>query len=399
MSDEIETKASEDAEIKSALIAEIKAEIKAELKADIKASKVPAQVKEDTGSMAEFLQLVGKTISTGREREEAVNVLANKYGSGFSEKAMTQGTTTAGGFTVPQAFVSELLNVEGYENIAYDNCSKFPCQSSVVKIPVLDQTSTPSGGDSAFYGGVAVAVVAEGSAPGSGTQAAFKQLSITPKQFLAYTQVSDALIRNSALAVESLIVDNFKKAMLSFLDYSVLVGGASQFGSGTGIVGHASTIKVPRNTTNLVKLVDLAKMYRRLPAASMKKACWIIHPYLIDQLVSLEDGNGNSVWLPNGQMTGNFDMRLFGLPVKISEHSPAIGTEGDVLLVDLDHYALAISQDITIEASRDFAFTSNLTTYRMSFWCGGDSKLTDPIILADGTSTVSAFVSLDDLTS
>jgi HK97 family phage major capsid protein len=89
-----------------------------------------------------------------------------------------------------------------------------------------------------------------------------------------------------------------------------------------------------------------------------------------------------------------FSLSLFGIPILRSEALPALGQSGDVLLVDLAAYAVAIGQEVTVDASSHYGFTSDSTFYRLTWLAQGKPMITAPITLLDGVTQVSPFVEL-----
>jgi len=359
--------------------------------------KVPAVARHDDDNPENnFFVLVGKTASKdSRVREKAYNTLANKYGK-KDVVTSNETTTTAGGFLVPTEQAKELLRVEGYEGAAYPSrINVRPMQGKVLNLPALDQTVTPANGSSAFYGGVSIGVVAEGSAPAANTAPAFKQVVLTAQKVLATAQVTSELLSDSPLSVQSIISDGFKNAAVQWVDWNIFNGSGSD--ELTGIIDHAATIKIARATASDITLADLAKMYSRLTPGSTKNAAWFINPLAMAKFPLL--GNSNHlVWLPDG-VNGKPVLTFLGLPIVACESLPSVGTAGDVVLADLRYYAFGLNTDVTVDASEHVGFTSDLVTYRMKFRVDGKPQLTAPIYLQNASDTVSPFVQLDDRAS
>lgn len=358
-------------------------------------AKIPAVAKEDNGSFSEFVVAVGRTVSKNHSvREKAFDLLANKYG----QKTTTTMTAASGGveagYLVPEIWGQELLAIPPYAGAAFpDRVRKVPMQSDVLYFPVLDQTSSPSNGASAFCGGMSIGVVAtEGSAPTNSTQPSFLQLALNAKRLLAFTEVSNTLLDNSPLAVASIVNEGFRNAYVAWIDYQIFNGA----GSSTtlfGVIDHGATIAVNRNTSSDVKLEDLAAMWARLPGSSRKSAAWFMNPTAMAKLPLL--GNSNHlVMLTNGAQ-GEFVLSFLGLPIIPCEALPTIGNAGDVVLADMRHYIVGVNKDIVVSASDAVGFTRDVVTYRVVARVDGKPQLTAPITLADGSSTVSPFIQLD----
>lgn len=361
-----------------------------------KARPLPAIAKGDAHedwSLGEFLQLVGKAarIDTPSICEPARNVLANKYSQ---KTTQTQGTNADGGYLVPTIYNPNLWFAEGYDSVLFMNRVKaINMVSNVEKIPVLDQTVTPSGGSSAHYGNVAEGQVTETNT--ASTSAKFKQLTLTAVKYLATVDVSNELNDNNIIGLTQVLSDLLRKSTVGQIDYDMFNGN----GSITGIVGHGSVIKVARKTANKFVLQDAAKMYARLNPKAYGRAFWAVSPTTLDQLIQFEDAAGRIVWLPNMSANGQLDLRLFGMPVISTDCLPALGTEGDVFLIDPDWIACGVNQDIRIASSVDYHFGTDLITYRLTARVAATPKATAPILLRDGSHTVSGLVCLDDLAS
>ena len=387
-----EHKAPEEATLYDDIKASIKEEVRAELKAEFsrKGVSIPATPKTDDGNLTEFVRLVGHTAYQDGRREKALNTLANKYSVKTGE--MVQGTDGSGGFLVPEEYHQELFSIPDMPLALLPRVTKLPMQTDVLRIPVYDQTVSPSNGSNAFNAGVSLAVVSEANAPASSTKPAFKQVALTAVKLLAKTQLSTELVDNSTPTATAIVSTALPKAVADYLEYSIINGSSPC----AGIVGNAATIKVTRDTTASIKLIDLAGMYARFTGSN---PVWVINKSCTLELFNLADANGNNIWLPNQNVAGSVGTSIFGAPVLFSQYNPVLGSEGDVMLVDGSAYLLGQNADVRLEASRDFAFDTDLITYRIAWRGNGKPMITAPIKLADGTYTVSPFVVLDDATS
>lgn len=391
---EVETEAA-DEELCKALESKIVARITKTLNKNV---RIPAVAKDETKSLAEWLSLVGKSRNSNdsRVREKAMNTLTNKY-KVWGDTAMDEGTNADGGYTVPVEYVSDLLFVPGYEGTVFPTrIQARPMGSKSLVLPALDQTVSPSAGSSAFYAGVSLGIVSEGSAPADNTQPKFLQVVLTAKKLLATATISNELIDDSMIALESVLKDQFTRATTAWVNYELFNGG----GGGTaltGVIDHAATIKVSRNTADDIKLVDLATMYASLAPDCVKNACWFVNPIAISKFIPMGGSTSGSyfTWI-DGAAQNAPPARLFGLPIITSECLPTIGGAGDVVLADFRYYALGIRKEISLDVSPHYLFPSDQTVYRLKMRLDGKPQLTAPIYLQNGTDTVSPFVQLDD---
>jgi HK97 family phage major capsid protein len=371
----------------------IVAEITKALRAEVKV-KLPAQPQDHSDkSLGDFLHCIGNTCANrpGDMRTKADNKLREAY-----KVVMSEGTNSAGGYTVPVEYAKELLYVPGYEHVIFDRVKKRPMGTKSLVLPALDQTEVAANGQSAFYGGVSIGFVAEGTAPSANTQPAFKQVVLTAQKLLATTVISNELLDDSIISIEDVIKDLFTNATHFYLDYNILSGSGSG-GQMTGIINNAATVTVGRSSSNSVLLQDLGKMYSKLTPQSRKNAVWLINPLVWQQLVMLGSSGGAAahfVWIGNDAQ-GEIGNRLFGLEVVPTELCPNLGTPGDVLLVDPRYYALGVREDMQIDSSPHYLFPADQIVYRLKMRVAGQPQITAPIALEDGVNSVSPFVQLN----
>lgn len=301
---------------------------------------------------------------------------------------MRMDTGASGGFAIPPKFREELLSlpVSGEAPIRANATVIAPDASSPdagITIPALDQSGNDAGHQ---YGGVTVAWVAEGGQKPL-TDMELAQVTVNTDEVAGYMVVTDKLLRNWRGATP-LIQQQFRAAMLGASEYAFYRGDG--VGKPTGILGHASTIVVPRQTANQVVLDDLLAMVARQLVLG-GDAFWQMPRSVLPQIAKLKDDNGNFIWLENAR--NGFAGTLLGFPVKFSANNPALGTAGDVALIDAKHYLIKDGSGPFIATSEHVLFTQNKTVIK-AFWnVGGKPWLTAPHY-DEGGYQVSPFVTL-----
>lgn len=86
-----------------------------------------------------------------------------------------------------------------------------------------------------------------------------------------------------------------------------------------------------------------------LPVEEIKMAWTIGSPDIMPQLLTLQEPASQYIWQPNGGAAGPSPGALLGLPLMLSEKSGAsIGTRGDLILTNLNYYALGIREGATV---------------------------------------------------
>lgn len=334
-------------------------------------------VKEEKKSIGDLVKLL-----------EAKNwdVLINKYGL---VEGKTLNTTTDSAI-VPTPMARELYENAGYENSIYRWLKKVPMESTTLKYPVLDQAGTsPSGSSSqsCFGGGIYGSFVAEDAAAND-RPPSFTSITLTVAKYCAYTQMTPELQMSSVVDLNTWLVNEFGKAFLRDLDYYTLRGsGATQ---PTGVIDHAATVEVTRNTTLRVKYVDLINMIGRF--VGLNDGIWVVHPTAYADILRLEDGAGNYCWQPNARE--GTPGRLFGMPLIISEMASTLGSDADVVLLNPQAYLVGQLKGLQISVSDHVDFLRGRKTIKVEAWVDGKPLAVSTYLLNDATTTVANCVQL-----
>jgi HK97 family phage major capsid protein len=192
----------------------------------------------------------------------------------------------------------------------------------------------------------------------------------------------------------------FAKAVAWYEDYAFLRGTGA--GQPVGMLTSGATNKVARNTVNRFELVDAAKVLANLLPHSYINAIWCVSVLLnagvsaMSELVQLADGSGRVVWVANDRdrAIDRSMGSLFGRPVYPTEKMPALGTTGDVSLIDPSLYVIGDRMQLEIDVSEHPGFLHNQTAWRFTERVDGQPWFGKPITLQDAVSVVSPYVAL-----
>jgi HK97 family phage major capsid protein len=83
----------------------------------------------------------------------------------------------------------------------------------------------------------------------------------------------------------------------------------------------------------------------------------------VPELLGLTIGTGGNTWYPVLNET-NGVYRIFGLECVVTEHMAPLGDLGDIALVDLSQFRIALRRDVRIDRSIHVGFTSDLVSFR-----------------------------------
>jgi HK97 family phage major capsid protein len=137
-------------------------------------------------------------------------------------------------------------------------------------------------------------------------------------------------------------------------------------------------------------------MLSRLLPSSYTKAVWYVSPSVVTDLLQMKDGANRAIFISIDQgVTRPPVWKLLNLPVIITEKLPALGTTGDVMLVDPSLYVIGDRMQLEIAASEHVNFLKNQMTWRFVQRVDGQPWMDKPVTLQDGSSQVSPFVILN----
>lgn len=295
-------------------------------------------------------------------------------------------TGDSGGFAVPTEHDPMVREVAPNEAIFRPRATVIPAGASPdaeLKLPALNQT----GAGQNMYGGVTVDWIAEGGAkPETGFK--LREISWKPKEVAAHIVVTDKLLRNWQ-AASPFISAKLRGALLAAEDVAFQSGNG--VGRPLGTLVSPALKKVNRAVANQVAYTDLVNMEAEL-LEDGGTAVWVVSKRAIPQLRQMEDTAGHLIWNENAREGGI--PTLLGRPVIVSYRAPALGTLGDVQLMDPKHYIIKDGVGVSIAASEHVHFKENKTVVKAFMTVDGGPWLDGPVRQEDG-QTYSPFVALD----
>ncbi len=319
--------------------------------------------------------------------------LEKVYGTFRTKTAMAESGGSTGGYIVPPEFYDGLMRVVAEQTFFRKRAFVQPMGSASLMFPYLDVTTVQSAGISPFFGGVQMTWTEEAQTR-TETEPQFKMMELKAHELSGYAVSSNVLLQDSAFGLEKFLITLFGQAVGWFEEYAFLQGNG--VGKPMGVLNCPAAISVNRANANKVQFADVALMLSHLLPSSQRRSIWVIHPYVLAQLVQLADSAGRIIWVPNnGGAQEGVPGTLFGLPVITSEKVPALGTRGDCNLIDPQLYVIGDRMQIEVAASEHVNFLKNQMTWRIVERVDGQPWLEKPITLQDASSTVSPFVILN----
>ncbi len=300
------------------------------------------------------------------------------------------GTGTTGGFAIPELFKDQLLMAVQQTGIVRSRATIIPAGSppdGKLTMPSLDQTS---GGN--MFGGVTLVHTGEGVTM-TETTMKIREVSLEPKEISAYIVATNKLLNNWP-AASAVLGNQLRAAMTAQEDYDFLRGSGVNMAQ--GIINSPAAIAYPRAGAGAIAFADIYGMLARLKMGG--SPVWLASQTVIPQLAAMVDAGSHSVWLGGGGIASASQpapSMLFGFPIVFCDRLPALGTKGDLMLVDLSYYLIKDGSGPFLSWSEHVYFLSNKSVVKLVWNVDGHPWLTEPLILEGTTSsTVSPFVIL-----
>ena len=173
-------------------------EIDKQLKSRIPEQRLPMSDETDTK-----VEEDSKFKSFG-EFAKSIWLKNNGEGNDPRLKALGEGAGETGGFLVPEEFRAELLRIPLEDAIIRPRARTIPMASNTIKLPRVKDTSHAS----SVYGGV-IGYWVEEAGSYTASEPDFAQFQLVAKKLTGYTQASNELAQDSAIALESLLTGMF----------------------------------------------------------------------------------------------------------------------------------------------------------------------------------------------
>lgn len=288
-----------------------------------------------------------------------------------------------GGFSVPSGFLANLLTRDSELDFIQPLTTKIPMETPQVKIPAR----VDSNHSSSVSGGLTVSRRAE-TAAATASRMQLEQITLNAHSLFGFSYATEELLADSAVSWIATLQAGFGEEFANKkIDERLNGTGAGEF---QGVKTSAAEITVARGTDSTFVLLDAANMISRCYRS--QNAVWMINPTVIPQLITMTEAGTGSALVQTGS-GGQFT--LLGRPVHITEHLPALNTEGDVMLVNWSEYLEGELEAMQFASSVHVRFVEHERA--MKFYQRNDGKCwwTAPLTPANG-STISPIVTLTD---
>lgn len=273
---------------------------------------------------------------------------------------------------VPPNYIATLLQLPFDQPALMDRVTMIQASNGSATWPSLRQT------DSNEFGAMVWTWAKEGKLKDE-TEPIFDQVEIEAHELEGYTEVSNTMLRRSAINIPNLI------AMLAEAGMRFQIDGAFFSGSGVnqplGFINTAGIRTVARQAAGAVERKDVIGLKYELKAAHKGGALFYAASSVLEDLELDEDNEGRPIWSSSAG-NGLYD-RLSGREYIEAENCPNLGTAGDLSFLNPRYYFGVMEKEITIAQSEHYKFRNNVTCFAMFAGVGGQDVQPRSVAILD----------------
>lgn len=279
-------------------------------------------------------------VKSGHSEAMAYNRL-----SPSEQKALSEGTDSAGGFTVPPDVQAELLMRTAQQAIMRQLARVQTTNRDMLRWPMLKAAAATDGGlasgagsifSSGFIGSWAAEVPS-----GTETDAAFQMVDVPMKKIRVIGKFSNDLLMDSAFNLLAVLATDGAQNMALVEDMGLINGIGSAYQPMGLLNGGFTTFDVEGTTSNTISNTTTSSG----SAAKIKAGTYLIPAQYVNgsvavmsrptqgKVAGLVDGNGRPFW--NMNTAGGFDLptpSIEGLRLFNSDFMPADGTDANKVM-------------------------------------------------------------------
>ena len=224
-----------------------------------------------------------------------------------------------------------------------------------------------------------------------------RQVKLRARKLLVLATASNELAEDASDYVTALEAA-LARAIGKKFDRALLSGTGA--GQPLGVLNAPATIVVTKESGQpaaTFKWENATKMWSRLAPGSHEQAWWLIHPTVLPQALSMSLTIGTGGTQPRGvfEAGGPTGYLLLGRPALITSRVKALGSKGDVVLLDPSQLVLGVRRAIAIERSEQALFTSDRLAIRGKFRGDGQPFWDKARTLPESGGTVSPYVVME----
>jgi HK97 family phage major capsid protein len=311
----------------------------------------------------------------------------------------TASDASGGEFLLPLEQEQSIFKIDNTIPGILQRARMYSMKGRTKRIPALVQTNNEITRPLSSIS--AITIVGEGGAKPP-QEPTFEQRVLTAYKYAAISKIADEMIDDDFTGdLEPAMIQAVGQEVLNQMNFDCTISGS---GSSAPLAalhtsGNAALLKVTRTTQNRIKFADAVAMYVRHTHGP--NSFWMISRRALGELFTFEISTGSGATYLANLASDPGKIPLLGYPIVVSDFLNALGSEGDMALINPDFYAAALRRQLTVESSIHVEFVNDITTWRFFARGGGIPIPTAPYAYRSVSSTNvdehSPFVVLDDV--
>lgn len=283
----------------------------------------------------------------------------------YLRKALSEGTTTAGGFLIPEEWSADILPELGAQAVVL--------QANPVQFPIsVDKFHVPG------FNADATAEWLGENVGSTESQPTTREVVLTLSTARLYTVASIEWMRDANPATDSALRANLTRALQRFVDKAYLEGSGSNRPTGLGAIASINSIGADNDNADggEINIDDLLRAVKELDLdnAPQDRRAFFMHPRSWYKVAQLKDQNGR--YLVEQDVRNMAQKQLFGYPVFTSTQMAIDQTKGSgtalstILLAAMSDILVGIGsggRGIELAVSEDAEFKAAGVAVRLLF--------------------------------
>lgn len=305
-----------------------------------------------------------------------------------------ESTGADGGFLLQADFAGMILESAVQQSPLLNRLDRYTCSNAANAMRWLsaDETDTSK----SVFGGVQMYWASEGASVAA-SKPRFREMKMDLEKMMGFAYATDEMLTDAAF-MSGFFGRAFTLAGDRLLVENVIAGDG--VGKPLGILNSSALVTVDKaagQAANTFTGENAIKMQASALPRNRERLVWLMHPDLEEQLPYLAIQSGEAakfLWNPEGGL-GNFDtQRVLNKPVLFEDNCSALGSKGDVLLVDPYQYILLSKGTIKQDWSVHVEFLTDQSCFRVVFRCNGAPKMNAAQKIKNSAKLRSPFVTL-----
>lgn len=307
-----------------------------------------------------------------------------------------EGIGSDGGFAIQTDFAGTILESAVQMSPLLNRLDRYTCSSAANSMRWVSADETDV--SKSVFGGVQMYWASE-AAEVAASKPKFKEMKLDLEKMMGFLYCTDEMLQDASF-MSGFAYTGFSLAADRLLTEAVISGDGS--GKPLGIINSKALVTVAKENSqaNFTFVGNNAvKMQASAMPRNRERLVWLMHPDVEEQLPLLAIKSGDEskfLWNPEGGL-GAFDtQRVLNKPVLFEDSCSALGTKGDIMLVDPFQYILLTKGAAKQEWSIHVEFLTDQNCFRMVYRCNGAPKVNSTMTIKNSTKPRSPFVTLAD---